>query len=176
MKLPLLVGSLCLLSTYVVGEGELTGFPANPYDPYCAMSCLRSLYALTLSCSNMGDTVGMMTMTTSSSCWASNTPYLTSLAWCMHTKCAEFDVPNSKLESFWEQEATGQSTAGVATVPAKWTFAEALANAPHPPTSQLTATDTELNSTSLVPLDVYQMQWNILTSVQREVTIENGYG
>ena len=124
----------------------------------------------------MGETVGMMTMMTSSLCWASNTPYLTSLAWCMHTKCAEFNVPNSKLESFWEQEATGQSTAGVSTVPAKWSFAEALANVPGPPLYQLTVDDLDLNTTSLVPSETYLMQWNVLTSVQRETTVENGYG
>ena len=176
MKLFMHIGSVCLLVTSVVGEGELTGFPANPYNPYCAMSCLRSLYTLKLSCSSMGETVGMMTMMTSPSCWASNTPYLTSLAWCMHTKCAEFGVPNSKLESFWEQEATGQSTAGVKTVPAKWSFAEALANVPRSPIKQLSVDDADLNTTSLVPPDMYRMQWNVLTSVQRETTVENGYG
>ncbi|KAE8454198.1 hypothetical protein EG329_005123 [Mollisiaceae sp. DMI_Dod_QoI] len=168
--------SACLLATSVLGEGELNGFPANPYDPYCAMSCLRSLYSLILSCSTMGDRVGMMTSMTTSSCWASNTPYLTSLAWCMHTKCAEFDVPNSKLEYFWEQEATGQSTAGVKIVPPKWSYAEALETLTQPPTKQLTAADTDLNTTSLVAPDVYQQQWNVLTSVQRETKTENGYG
>ncbi|OCL07257.1 hypothetical protein AOQ84DRAFT_377858 [Glonium stellatum] len=124
----------------------------------------------------MGDTLGMMTMMTTSSCWATNTPYLTSLAWCMHTKCAKFNILNSKLEYFWEQEATGQSTAGVKIVPPKWSYAEALANVTTPPTKQLVANDTDLNTTSLVAPDVYQAQWNVLTSVQRETTIENSYG
>ncbi|KAH8811243.1 ferric reductase like transmembrane component-domain-containing protein [Xylogone sp. PMI_703] len=124
-------------------QGALNGFPVNPYDPFCAMSSLRSLHSLLLSCSSMGDTVGMMTMTTTSTCWAEITPYLTSLAWCMHIKCAEYNITNSKLD---------------------------------PPTIQLTPTDTWLNDTSLVSPLVYQEQWNVLTSVQRETVHENAYG
>ncbi|KAF2452346.1 ferric reductase like transmembrane component-domain-containing protein [Lineolata rhizophorae] len=177
MKVPSAVWSACLLATSVLGQGQLNGFPANPYDPYCAMSCLRSLSSLMLGCSNHdGDTVGMMASMTSSSCWASDTPYLTSLAWCMHTKCAAFGIPNSKLEYFWETQATGQSSAGVETVPAKWSYAEALAHVTEPPTIQLTATDTDLNTTSLVSPAVYLSQWNVLTSVQTETARENGYG
>ena len=176
MKPASIICAASLLVTSVLCEGELTGFPQNIYDPYCAMASLLSLYSLELDCSTMGATVGMMTMMTSSSCWASNTPYLTSLAWCMQTKCAEFDIKASKLETFWEQEATGQSPAGVKTVPAKWSSAEALANVASPPTTQLSANATELNATSLVNPDVYLEQWNVLTSVQQETTRENAYG
>ncbi len=157
-------------------QGALNGFPVNPYDPFCAMSCLRSLYDLTLSCSSMGDTVGMMTMVTTSACWAENTPYLTSLAWCIHTRCAEYNIANSKFEYFWETESTGQSNAGQIGVPAKWSYSEALANIPNPPTIQLTPTDKWLNNTSLVSPLVYQEQWNVLTAVQRETVLENTYG
>ncbi|KAJ6257546.1 Ferric/cupric reductase transmembrane component [Drechslerella dactyloides] len=165
-----------MLATSVAGQGQLNGFPASPYDPFCAMSCLRSLSSLMLDCSSMGQTIGMMTMSTTSDCWASNTPYLTSLAWCMHTKCAAYDVPKSKLEWFWETEATGQTKAGAVTVPAKWSYAEALAHVVEPVTVQLKAGDMDLNATSIVSPDVYLRQWNVLTSIQRETTIENAYG
>lgn len=173
----LLLGAACLLPSSVLGEGELTGFPANPYDPYCAMACLRSLSSLTLDCSSSeGDMLGMVQMTTSSECWASNTPYLTSLAWCMKTRCYGLDIPASKFESFWELDATGQTSAGVEVVPAKWSYAESLAQIDSPPTFQLSATDVSLNQTSLVNDHVYTMQWNILTSVQEETTRENAMG
>src|ERR1051326_2100039 len=101
-----------LLTTTALGatpfNGELNGLPINPYDPYCAMACYRSLYTLMLSCSSTGETVGMMTMSTTSECWATNVPFLTSLAWCMHTKCVADDIKRSKLEYFWETQATGQ--------------------------------------------------------------------
>lgn len=118
----------------------------------------------------------MMTMTTTSACWAENTPYLTSLAWCMHIKCSEYNITNSKLEYFWETETTGQSNAGEIGVPPKWSYSEALANIASPPTNQLTPTDTWLNETSIVSALVYQEQWNVLTSVQRETVHENAYG
>jgi hypothetical protein len=176
MQLLSAFGSACLLATSVLGEGELTGFPANPYDPYCAMSCLRSLSSLMLDCSTGGEMLGMMPMMTSSECWANNTPYLTSLAWCMKTKCGGFGMPVSKLERFWETDATGQTSAGVKVVPAKWSYTETLTYIDKPPTFQLAATDHDLNQTSLVNEDVYILQWNVLTSVQEEVTRENGMG
>ncbi|RWQ95331.1 hypothetical protein C8Q69DRAFT_492174 [Paecilomyces variotii] len=180
MKITLPLWSAWLLVPPVLAgapfQSALNGFPANPYDPFCAMSCLCSLYSLRLSCSSTGDTVGMMTMKTSSACWAENTPYLTSLAWCMHTKCSEYNVKNSKLEYFWETESTGQSDAGETGVPPKWSYTEALANITSPPTIQLTPEDTWLNDTSLVSPLVYEEQWNVLTSVQRETAQENAYG
>jgi hypothetical protein len=168
----------CLLTfPSVLAEGELTGFPANPYDPFCAMSCLRSLSSLMLACSDGGEMVGMHAMMTSSSCWASDTAYLTSLAWCMHDMCStELNIANSKLEAFWESDATGQQSAGVKTVKPKWSYAEALAQVEGKPTVQLTRADKDLNATSLVSPDVYKAQYNVLYSIQREVTVENGYG
>ncbi|KAL6718738.1 hypothetical protein ACLMJK_002972 [Lecanora helva] len=124
----------------------------------------------------MDDNLGMMDQMTSSACWAENTPYLTSLAWCMHIQCAESNISLSKFEAFWENQATGQSNAGQIGVPPKWSYAEALANVPSPPTIQLSPEATSLNDTSLVSPRVYQQQWNVLTSVQRETVLENTYG
>jgi hypothetical protein len=45
--------------------GCLQRLPVNLYGTFCATSCLRSLYGLMLSCSSGGDTVGIMTMVTS---------------------------------------------------------------------------------------------------------------
>ena len=98
MKIPLLLGSWLLATSVAASvpfQGALNGFPANPYDPFCAMSCLRSLYDLTLSCSSTGDTIGMVTFTTSSACWAENTPYLTSLAWCTESLITVIFVSNT---------------------------------------------------------------------------------
>jgi hypothetical protein len=178
MRHPLkLLLAICLHSTSVFAIGELTGFPANPYDPYCAMSCLRSFSSLMLACSGGGEHVDMHAVMTSSACWANDTPYLTSLAWCMHEKCSvELKIPNSKLERFWETDATGQQSAGVKTVPPKWSYAEALAEVDGKPTVQLSRDDMDLNATALVSPEVYTAQYNVLYSVQREITVENGYG
>jgi len=44
------------------------------------------------------------------------------------------------------------------------------------PTLQLTATDTSLNTTALVPPDVYETQYKVLYAVQTEAISENKYG
>lgn len=168
--------AICLLIQAIAAQNAgLTGFPDNPYDPYCAMACLRSIYTLQLSCSQSGDSVGMVQITTSSECWATNDPYLETLAWCMHLRCPN-SVLESKREEFWETQATGQSSAGVKTVPAKWSYAEALAASPRAPTKQLSANATELNEVALVNPEVWQSQWNVLSEVQRQGTVGNAYG
>jgi hypothetical protein len=157
----------------VVAQNGLTGLPAKTYDPVCAMACVRSLYTLSLSCSTGGGIIGMVAFTTSTECWAKNDEYLTSLAYCMHTRCESLGFPDSKLETFWEQQATGQTNAGVRSVPAKWSFAQALAQVSSPPTFTLAANATELNETSLVNSLTYQSQFNVLYGVQRETSFEN---
>jgi hypothetical protein len=182
VSLPSIVWSGALIATSVLAKtpfnGALNGMPVNPYDPYCAMSCLRSIYGLMLDCSSMSptNTLGMMTFMTSSACWAINTPYLTTLAYCMKVKCAEFDIPASRFELFWEQEATGQSSAGEVGVVPKWSYSEALANITTPPTYVLPANATDLNFTSLVNPLFYLEQWNVLTAVQIETATENRFG
>ena len=100
----LLAGLLASITNVFADDGSgLNGFPSNPYDPFCAMACVRSVSTLILDCSDVDHMSGMMaTVVTPSSCWASNTPYLTSLAWCMHEKCYSEDgwqqVPIWKLE------------------------------------------------------------------------------
>lgn len=174
--------------------GALTGFPVNNYDPYCAMACVRSLNGLMLSCSSTmgsGGMIGMMDFSTSSACWASNTPFLTSLAYCMTAQCAigEFsmgdDIPASKFEWFWETEANGQISAGAVLVTPKWTYAQALVEAQAAAANAsavsgglptLDADAMWLNTTSLVSPSVYRSQWNVLVGVQEETTKENRFG
>jgi hypothetical protein len=79
------------------------------------------------------------------------------------------------MEYWWDMQIRGQKSAGVAAVPAKWTYAEALAEVRMAPTVQLDATETSLNTTSLTPPSVYEAQYNVLYSTQREGTVENGY-
>lgn len=162
MKTLALATAVSLLLHYALAFGEMEGMQGyHSYDPLCAMACLRSIYSMMLDCSDGGQRLGMMGMMTSTTCWAQNTPYLTTLAYCMSVKCDE-DTPRSKLETFWENEATGQKSAGIATVPAKWSYGDALAHVDGTPSVQLTATDTMLNTTSLVDESTYKAQYNVL--------------
>jgi hypothetical protein len=158
---PIVQYTICVVLTYVIG----------------AMACVRTIYGLLLSCSVMDNgMVGMMTMHTTADCWASNEPYLTTLAYCMQVKCEKDEIKASKLEWFWENESTGQSNAGQSLATPKWTYSETLAKMTGPPTNQLNSTDKWLNVTSLVPEDVYTEQWNVLVAVDQEFARENAYG
>ncbi|KAK6499855.1 hypothetical protein TWF481_010212 [Arthrobotrys musiformis] len=169
------IWSAIVLAGSVVAQGKLNGYPYNPYNPFCAMACIRPLMAMMLDCSSMGQMIGSMAMTTTTECWAENTPYLSSLAWCMHMKCAQFGVPTSELEIFWENQATGQKDAGAVTIPPKWSYGEALA-LNDAPTVQLSVSDMDLNTTAMIPEESWLAQYNVFSNLQRESTLENTYG
>lgn len=151
----------------------LTGYGYYPYDPLCAAACLRSLQGYMLGCTDMsgsGDSM-MGMMATSPECYGKDIPYLTSVAYCMSTKCPRGNVKFSKLQLFWEEQITGHPD-----IPPKWTYEQALTHAnPSPPTYQLTSNDTSLNTTSIVNPVIYLAQWNVLSAVYRESTLESTY-
>jgi hypothetical protein len=132
--------------------------------------------AMTLACSTGGETIGMITFATLTECYAEDTAYLTSVAWCTHVKCQDVRPPADLLEYRWDMQITGQKTAGARAIPAKWTYGQALTEVTKPPTFQLNAQDTGLNATALVSPDVWQAQYNVLYSTQREGTLINKYG
>ncbi|KAG7285983.1 hypothetical protein NEMBOFW57_008279 [Staphylotrichum longicolle] len=134
----------------------LVGYGFDPYEPLCAES-RRPQQAI-------------CTAPRSNECYASNTPFLTSVAWCFSTKCAEFNIPASTLQAFWEKSVTGSSK-----VAAKWTYPVALAQVEPPPTYQLNGSEPLLNVTSLVSPDTYLRQWNVLGMVAREGVVESKY-
>ncbi|KAK3997865.1 Ferric/cupric reductase transmembrane component 1 [Cladorrhinum sp. PSN332] len=123
----------------------------NPIDdPACAYACTGSLSGYALECSTVdhsrhSDHGHGPAIYTSPDCRSNDTPYLTTVAWCLRTKCAPYHVPTSRLEAVWEQETTGD-----ASVPAKWSYTEALLNVADPPTRQLVMGDT-INATLLAP-------------------------
>lgn len=154
--------------------GALVGYGVYPYEPPCAYACSRSLSSLTLECSSdMSSGSGMDSDSdmTSPECRAGDTPWLTTLAWCMRTRCAEYNVSTSELEAFWEKQCTGDPI----VVP-KWGYSTTLFNIAQTPTRELTDADDTLNLTALVNPTVYNAQYNALTAVQRENVVESGYG
>ncbi|KAK5660439.1 hypothetical protein OQA88_12983 [Cercophora sp. LCS_1] len=153
------------------GPAFLTGYGFTPYDPLCAESCLRSLSSYMLACSPASDDHSHSHMSsTPPECYADDTPFLTSVAWCFHSRCASFNIPVSKLQRFWEQSVTGTPK-----VAPKWPYSVALANITSPPTYQLGSDDTHLNQTSLVVETTYLAQWNVLGGVAREGLVESNY-
>lgn len=175
MRFPYAVWLACLLAKVVRGSG-LVGISIFPYEPPCAYACLRSLDTYTLTCSTPMDThiggmMGMSSAMTSPQCRASNTPWLTTLAWCMQINCAKFYVATSALEAFWEAQCTEDPT-----VDPKWDYVTSLQKITQPPTQELSADDEHLNSTALFSSTVYEAQYNALTGVYRENVLESRYG
>src|SRR3569833_3590681 len=148
------VGLLALASTatatghvpvQVSGLAGINGFTF--YDPYCGHACYRSFSPFTLSCTETIEAGGHTTADDLAHeialCRASNFPFLSSIAWCIHTYCPA-DVLPSLIETFWETEITGD-----VTVRPKWSYGETMANITTPPTMVLTGEGKTLNMTAI---------------------------
>jgi hypothetical protein len=127
-----------------------------------------------LECSGHEEMGGMGEMDhggsmTTPECRASDTSYLTTLAFCMKTKCASFNIATSELERYWETIATGDP----AVVP-KWTYSQAIAEVPIAPTKVLGAEEM-LDFTALVDEDTWHAAWNTLVIFEREEVIHARY-
>ncbi|KAG7149205.1 hypothetical protein HYQ46_001891 [Verticillium longisporum] len=141
------------------------------YKLPCAFACNGAISNNALSCSSMMEMEGMDDMpATTPECRANDTSFLTTLAWCFKSKCAEFNVPVSKLQKFWEEEATGEPTA-----PPKWSYPAALQSIQEAPTKILTMHDS-LNLTALTSEEDWDMQFKILSYFEREEVIHARYG
>lgn len=172
MKIPSTAWLAYLLTRPVYGA--LVGYGIWPYEPPCAYACYRSLSSLMLECSSemaAGTDMDSGSGMTSPQCRAGDTPWLTTLAWCMRTKCAEHNVSTSELEGFWEEQCTGDPT-----VAPKWGYSMTLFNIAQSPNQELTKADETINLTALVNPAVYEAQYNALTAVQRENVVESGFG
>jgi len=154
----------------------LRGLTMPTDDPACAFACTGSLAGFALSCSiedhsyhgGGGHSHGPPILTTPS-CRAGDEAYLSTVAWCMNTKCAEFDVPVSRLEEVWALKVTGNPS-----VRAKWSYTEALLSVDIPPNRTLVVGD-KLNVTSLAPAS-WQVSYNTATVMAHESRTQSIYG
>ncbi|KAK4501565.1 hypothetical protein PRZ48_007374 [Zasmidium cellare] len=146
------------------------------YNPYCGHGCFRSFSPFELQCSTTISEGGHTTSATSAHdlavCRASDFPYLSSIAWCMHQFCPA-SVRASTIEEFWETEITGD----VSILP-KWSYGEVLANISTPPTMVSNASDMMmvLNETMLTTEANFQATWITLYYFFRETAQESYYG
>lgn len=168
LALGLLVSVLPWTAVALVGMGK------DMFKPPCAYACARALGSFMLSCSDHdaaggGHSHGGSAMT-SPACRAGDTAYLTTLAWCMQTKCAADGVPTWELEKFWAEQASGDPT-----VAPKWDYGATIANISEPPTRELTTGDM-LHSTALAPETAWKTQYNTMTTVEYEETMHARYG
>jgi hypothetical protein len=165
--------SALMSSTYgsYVQTQALTGYGYYSYDPPCAAACLRSFKGYMLRCTDFADAITGADFT-EASCYRQDTPYLTSVAYCISTKCFQPDIKLSKLQLFWEEQITGRP--GISP---KWTYEQALTHAsPSPPTYQYeTSKDSYLRNTSIVNPVRYLAEWDVLSAAYRESALESTY-
>ncbi|CEJ83011.1 hypothetical protein VHEMI03045 [[Torrubiella] hemipterigena] len=122
------------------------GYGISMYDPPCAYACIDTIKRATLNCMpdhDMDMDMHMEMPPSTPECKATNDPYLTTMAWCFHTHCA--DISKSTLEYVWETDIVGR----LAVQPApKYGYMEALSRVKGTPTRTLAK--AMLNDTMLV--------------------------
>ncbi|KAF2271448.1 ferric reductase transmembrane component 4 [Westerdykella ornata] len=115
--------NLGLLALAFAGRSfALIGYGIQMYKPNCAFACRSSFESAMLICSTDEHAHGAHnhgTGPTPPDCRANDTPWLTTLAYCINSKCA--DVAPWRLEEYWADECTGDPN-----VQPKWTYAETL--------------------------------------------------
>jgi hypothetical protein len=154
-----LVATAALTLLPAVNAEPLIGYGTTAYNSFCAFACRFSV-PTALDCpeyKGMNDTEIAAAYPTPA-CFAQDTPYLSSVAWCIHQTC-ENDTKMSTIDEFWEKDVFyGADEPGIVL---KYTYYEALSqvNKSNPP-EPLGPTDLVLNRTVEITPKVYQGYYN----------------
>lgn len=98
------------------------GYGTSMFKPNCAFAC-RTLFAnAPLECTQTTGGSSGESSPTSPECYASNTPWLTTLGYCINATCA--DIPKYKLEAYWAERVTKDEQGN--KLQPKWTYQETL--------------------------------------------------
>ncbi|KAE8378513.1 ferric reductase [Aspergillus bertholletiae] len=134
------------------------------YKPPCAHAC-RSSITNPLNCSSSSeDGIGIKwTVETSPDpeCYATNDGFLQTLAYCIYSHCQM--VPNSTLQKYWEQSLPKEA------------YQQALQSIGFMP-NITTDVSTVLESASLVPEELYDLNWRTLTAFEKVEATHERYG
>jgi hypothetical protein len=148
---------------------------ASVYKPNCAFACRDQFSSAHLSCSSMNHDGGGHhgTSPTSKECYASNTPWLTTLAYCINATCG--DVSKVALEAYWAERVTKSERWN--KVSPKWTYQETLfkmADMPIP--SRKLEKDEELNFTALYDAESWEATRGAMQYFELAETMHSTYG
>ncbi len=176
----LLLSLSCLTHTAAGYQPGIVGFGISLYPDLCCQACHDSLSSLYLSCTTFGDDDGMGDMggmdmgdagdaapmgMTSPECYANNTAWLQTMAYCIQQNCNADGYPSDKqAECFSVQALSGASTP---------TFHDSLPATP--PTVELASDATWLNATSLVNSDLYYSTHGTLGEFARQEYLHTKY-
>lgn len=147
---------LSMVSTGRPSHG-LTGYGISMCKPRCAFACRDVLSSSMLACSESMDVSGMemhMSSDTLPECYATDDPFLKTLAYCMSTHCQ--DVAIWALEKYWNMNVAG-------TLPnqpiLKATYQQTFSDMGTDPTDTLVINE-ELDKTMFVSQEDYEGSYN----------------
>lgn len=163
-------------------ESGIMGFGLSLYQDLCCQTCHDSLSALYLNCTtspthegmdmsmdmdmdmDMDTEMDMMPMT-SDECYAANTPWLQTMAYCIQQNCnADGYSVDKQAKCFSTQAVAGVSEP---------TFQDSLPA--RAPTDELLGDAMWLNSTSLVNKGTYKSIFGTLKEFTRQVYMHTRY-
>ena len=155
----------------------LPGYGNYPWTPVCAQACLQAFRPYWLSCTDSElakKPYDPVNLATPPSCYTSNPVFLTSAAWCFHSRCTP-DITIVRLEAYWQVAVPGSG--GLKQLPPPmWSYTVALDRVnPKPPTNQLVVGDIWLNETSLLPEMAYVALANGMASLIHEEVNESKF-
>ncbi|KAH8595872.1 ferric reductase like transmembrane component-domain-containing protein [Bisporella sp. PMI_857] len=171
---------LCFIHHVSATEKGIVGFGISLYQDLCCQSCHDSLSALYLTCTTFPDGHDMsmdmdmemememdmdMMGTTSGECYATNLPWLQTMAYCIQQNCnADGYGAEKQAKCFSVQAVAGASEP---------TFQDSLPAVA--PTEELAEDATWLNVTSLVNSDTYYAIHGTLGEFARSEYIHTRY-
>ncbi|KAH7401163.1 ferric reductase like transmembrane component-domain-containing protein [Phaeosphaeria sp. MPI-PUGE-AT-0046c] len=137
----------------------LIGYGITMYDPGCAAACRDTVSSWMLDCGDAGNGGAshhgeMHHETPSPLCYATNDPFLQTLALCMNMHCEGETI--SKLENWWEKYLVGRQPGQPQP---KVSYQQALAAISRRPTT-IIGDENILNATSLVDDDIWLSNYN----------------
>ncbi|CAG8408234.1 unnamed protein product [Penicillium salamii] len=150
------------------GHGFI-GYGISVYDPVCATTCAE-VVPTRLQCPKSDDG-GSYLSTPSPECLATNEPYLTSMAWCIHVHCGD-EVEIFNIESWWRLNIPGRQVDQ--PVP-KMTYQHALSLIETPPT-EILEKGAVLNRTVTVSNESYNAHQEQQTVYKNVQTNSSKYG
>jgi hypothetical protein len=162
-----------------IAQGTV-GLGVSMYDPACAFMCRNSASGFMLDCPDdhhhhhhvdrKAKRNAHHHMMPSPECYATNDPFLQTLAWCIHTHCPE-DLALSDIEQYWERNVAGNLNDQPSP---KYSYQEALGRVDNEP-QEVANASLVLNGTSLVDEWLYQAHWGANVGIEANMTTNNIY-
>jgi len=159
-------GLVCLTTSTTAA---FTGLGERYNDPSCAYACRAAISSAPLACSGHGHGGAHShgAPPTSPDCRAEDSPFLTTLAYCISANCQ--DIPIWRLEQYWALQATGSPA-----VPAKWDYNTARDQVTTPPNKTYVYA-TPLDYTALISSKTFGVQQKFILVLEKMTAIQNIY-